>query len=146
VHFRFGSWSCQNALPEAAQAVGCAPLRQPLTRRPHCGDEWSGAYDVHHAREIVGEQVQGHLGGHSRQRLHQEVSGAYPGLDRAERVLDRLAPLATDRRAAAGMLRRTTLDADACRTGRFRPGRSTFVGSFWANEAFAKSRSAKTTT
>jgi hypothetical protein len=39
--------------------------------------------------------VQGHLGGHSRQRLHQEVSGAYPGLDRAERVLDRLAPLAT---------------------------------------------------
>jgi hypothetical protein len=32
--------------------------------------------------------VQRHLGGHSRQRLHQEVSGTYTGFVRAERMLD----------------------------------------------------------
>jgi hypothetical protein len=38
--------------------------------------------------------VQSHLGGHTRQRLHQEVGCAHPGLDGAEGMLDRLAPLA----------------------------------------------------
>ena len=35
-----------------------------------------------------------HLGGDPGQRLHQEVGCAHSGLDRAEGVLDRLAPLA----------------------------------------------------
>jgi hypothetical protein len=30
---RLGSWSCQNALAEAAQAGGYAPPRSPLRRR-----------------------------------------------------------------------------------------------------------------
>ena len=38
--------------------------------------------------------MQRHLGGHPWQRLHQEVGCAHPGLDRAEGMLDRLAPLA----------------------------------------------------
>jgi len=49
---------------------------------------------VHDAREIVGQHVQRHLGGNPWQRLHQEVGCAHPGLDRAEGMLDRLAPLA----------------------------------------------------
>ena len=51
------------------------------------------ADDVHHAREIVGKHVQRHLGGDLRQPLHQEVRRAHPHLERAERVLDRLAAL-----------------------------------------------------
>jgi hypothetical protein len=35
--------------------------------------------------------VQCHLGGHARQRFHQEVGCSHPGLDRAEGVLDCLA-------------------------------------------------------
>jgi len=37
--------------------------------------------------------MQRHLGGDARQRLHQEVRRAHACLDRAERVLDRLAAL-----------------------------------------------------
>jgi hypothetical protein len=38
--------------------------------------------------------VQRHLARNARQRLHQEVRGAHPGFNRAERMLDHLAPLA----------------------------------------------------
>src|SRR5712664_2821413 len=38
--------------------------------------------------------MQCHLGGNPWQRLHQEVGCAHPSLDRAEGVLDGLAPLA----------------------------------------------------
>src|SRR6476469_6161605 len=41
----------------------------------------------------VGKHVQRHLGGDLRQPLHQEVRRAHPHLERAERVLDRLAAL-----------------------------------------------------
>ena len=37
--------------------------------------------------------MQRHLGANVLQPLHQEMGGAHPGLDGAERVLDRLAPL-----------------------------------------------------
>ena len=37
--------------------------------------------------------MQRHLGGNPWQRLHQEVSCSHPGLDRAERMLNRLAAL-----------------------------------------------------
>ena len=61
---------------------------------PHRRQERSDAYDAHDARQIVGQDMQRHFGGDHWQRLHQEVGCAHPGLDRAERVLDRLAPLA----------------------------------------------------
>jgi hypothetical protein len=41
----------------------------------------------------VGEHVQCHFGGDLRQTLHQEVSSAHSHLQRAERMLDRLAAL-----------------------------------------------------
>jgi hypothetical protein len=61
--------------------------------RPHRYQERSDAHDAHDARPVIGQDVQRHLGGHSRQRLHQEVSGTHPGFDRAEWVLDCLASL-----------------------------------------------------
>jgi hypothetical protein len=47
--------------------------------------------DVHHAREVVGEHVQRHLSRHFGQRLHQKVRRPHPHLQRAKRMLDRLA-------------------------------------------------------
>ena len=38
--------------------------------------------------------MQRHLSGHAWQRLHQEVGCSHPGLDRSERMLNRLTPLA----------------------------------------------------
>ncbi len=61
---------------------------------PHRRDQPSRAHDIHAAREIVGEHVQRHLGGHAWRCLHQEVGCSHPGLDRPEGMLDRLAPLA----------------------------------------------------
>jgi hypothetical protein len=65
----------------------------PGAYAPHRGDQRCDAKDVHDAGEIVGEHVQRHLGAHLLQRLHQEVGRAHPGLDRAEGMLGRLAPL-----------------------------------------------------
>ena len=42
----------------------------------------------------VRQIVQRHFGGNPWQRLHEEVGCSHPGLERAERVLDRFAPLA----------------------------------------------------
>src|SRR6266513_1908874 len=58
------------------------------------GQERLHADDVHDAREIVGEHVQGHLGRNLRQTLHQKVRRAHPHLERAERMLDCLTALA----------------------------------------------------
>jgi hypothetical protein len=41
-----------------------------------CAMSGGHAHDVHDAREIVGEDVQRHLGGDLRQTLHQEVRRA----------------------------------------------------------------------
>jgi Transposase DDE domain len=49
---------------------------------------------VHHARQIVGEHAERHLARDLRQRLHQEVRRAHPHLERAEGMLNRLAPAA----------------------------------------------------
>ncbi len=43
------------------------------------------------ATSTIGEHVPRHLGADMSQRLHEEMSGAHPGLDGAERVLDGLA-------------------------------------------------------
>src|SRR6266436_2368609 len=61
---------------------------------PHRRQQRLDAHDVHDAREVVGQYVQGHLGSNPGQRLHKEVGCAHPSLDRAEGVLDGLAPLA----------------------------------------------------
>ena len=66
--------------------------------------------DVHHAREVVGEHVQRHLGRYLRQRLHQKVRRPHPHLQRGERMLDAFggahAWLAGSDRAAPARLRR----------------------------------------
>src|SRR5262245_3004371 len=61
---------------------------------PRRRQEWLDTHDVHNAREVVGQHVQRHLGGNPWQPLHQEVCRSHPRLDRAERMLDGLAPLA----------------------------------------------------
>jgi len=61
---------------------------------PHRRHEGLDAHDVHNAGEIVSQYVQRHLSGNPGQRLHQEVRGSHPGLNRAEGMLDRLASLA----------------------------------------------------
>src|SRR5260370_1403050 len=50
--------------------------------------------DIHDARQIVGEHAERHLARNLRQRLHQEVRRAHPHLERAEGMLNRLAPAA----------------------------------------------------
>jgi hypothetical protein len=59
---------------------------------PHCRKKRFNPYDVHDAREFVSQHAQCHLARHAWQRLHQEVGGSHPGLDRAEGMLDSLAP------------------------------------------------------
>ena len=61
---------------------------------PHSCQEPLHTNDAHDPREIVGEHVQCHLDGDLRRALHQKVRGAHPHLQRRERMLDRLAPLA----------------------------------------------------
>src|SRR5262245_31577901 len=88
-----GSWSCDNALMGALTTEGCCEgcaAASCLDRRHQRLD----TYDVHDPRQIVGENAERHLGGDFRQCLCQEVRRAHARLDRAEGVLDRLAPLA----------------------------------------------------
>src|SRR5262249_19021151 len=56
-----------------------------------CREERFYPNDIHDAREIVGEHVQGHFGRNLGQSLHQKVGCSHPHLDRAEWMLDRLA-------------------------------------------------------
>ena len=56
----------------------------------HRGLQGTAAQQVQHTFEIVGEHVQAHLGTHPVERSCEEVGGAHPGFQRAERVLDRL--------------------------------------------------------
>jgi hypothetical protein len=61
--------------------------------RPHCSDQRCDAEDVHDAGEISRQARAAPSRAHSFQRLHQEVGCAHPGLDGAEAMLGRLAPL-----------------------------------------------------
>src|SRR5262249_32090263 len=45
------------------------------------------AEDIQYTCQIVSEHMQRHLGGNLGQRLHQEVRGTHPHLDRAEGML-----------------------------------------------------------
>jgi len=69
------------------------PYFRASGRCPDCRDERPNAQDVHDAREVVGQNVQGHFSADPFQRLHQEVGGSHPGFDCAEGMLDRLTPL-----------------------------------------------------
>ena len=114
---RFGSWSCENVSAEGdqrrqAQLSMLSHLRAGIgvvcpVRRERSGgadahadtqpsrldrrDEGLHAEDVHEPGEIVGEHVQGHLGGNLRQALHQKVRRTHPHLERTEGMLDCLA-------------------------------------------------------
>src|SRR6516162_11914925 len=70
-----------------------ATSSQPELRRDRCNQR-SGPHDIDDAREIVSEDVERHLGGHAWQPLHQDVGCSHPRLERPERMLDRLVPLA----------------------------------------------------
>src|ERR1700751_1993281 len=52
------------------------------------------AHDVYHARDVVGEYVQRHLGGDLWQTFHQEVRRPHPHLQRAKGMLGCLSTLA----------------------------------------------------
>src|SRR5215470_20324749 len=49
-----------------------------------CREERLYPNDIHDAREIVGEHVQGHLGRDFGQTLHQKVGCSHPHLERSE--------------------------------------------------------------
>jgi len=53
-----------------------------------------GPDDVHDPCQVIGEDREGHLGGDFRKRFGQEVRRPHAGLDRSERMFDRLATLA----------------------------------------------------
>src|SRR5579863_599515 len=70
-----------------------SPTSVPGLGRVKTDIEGLNAHDIDDAGQIVGEDVQCHFGGDLRQALHQEVSCAHPHLQRAERMLHRLASL-----------------------------------------------------
>src|SRR5271170_2776536 len=76
--------------------VGKVAMRDYFWARlcPRRRHEGLDAHDVHNAGEIVSQYVQRHLSGNPGQRLHQEVRGSHPDLNRAEGMLDRLPSLA----------------------------------------------------
>jgi hypothetical protein len=63
----------------------------PLNRRRSPGSV-ADPHHLHHALQVVRQDVKAHLRSYSRQRLHQEVRRSHPGFERSERVLDREAP------------------------------------------------------
>jgi hypothetical protein len=108
VNGSLGSWSCENVSAEGdwrrqAQLSMLSQLRAGIdvvcpVRRERSGgadahadahpspldrrDERLHAEDVHNSGEIVGEHVQGHLGGNLRQALHQKGRRTHPHLER----------------------------------------------------------------
>src|SRR5262249_53783965 len=92
INARAGSWLCENALAGALTpcnweaSSNCKRFFSGARLCPDCRHERLNAEDVHNAREIVGQYVQGHLGGDARQRLHQKVRSAHPHLECAEGV------------------------------------------------------------
>jgi hypothetical protein len=68
-------------------------MRFPHSRPDRC-QQRSCTDDIHDARQIVGEHAERHLARDLWQRLHQEMRRAHPHLERAEGMLNRLAPAA----------------------------------------------------
>jgi hypothetical protein len=65
----------------------------PHSRLDRC-QQRSCTNDIHDARQILGEHAERHLARDLRQCLHQEVRRVHPYLERAEGMLNRLAPAA----------------------------------------------------
>jgi hypothetical protein len=63
----------------------------------HCGDQRAHADDVDDTLDIVGEHMQGYLGGDMFQCLHLEVCVTHPGFDGSEGMFDRLTALVKER-------------------------------------------------
>ena len=63
--------------------------RKKRQEGPDCLDQRWHTEDRDHALDVVGEHVQGHLGGDVAQRFHLEVRRAHPSLDGAEGMLHR---------------------------------------------------------
>ena len=102
VRKRFGGVATDaDSLTRSGELILCRRDRYELAMRgfvratlPSCLDcRQKGLHpdDVHDAREIVGEHVQGHLGRNLGQALHQKVGSSHPHLERAEGMLGRLA-------------------------------------------------------
>jgi hypothetical protein len=94
---RFDELSAGQSLRGQRQAVSAVLVlwkaREAARTCPDRCDQRLGANDIHDAREIVGEDVQRHLAGDAWQRFHQEMRRAHARPDRAEGMLDGLAPL-----------------------------------------------------
>lgn len=84
---RFLGRLCENE--EAASFLVRSPAQSPASDR---FQKLRYPEDRHHPLQIVGQNVQCHLGGNVLQRFHLEVCSTHPRLDRPERVLDGLAP------------------------------------------------------
>src|SRR6516162_5447015 len=70
-----------------------SPFSPPGLRLDRCNQR-SRPHDVDDAREIVSEDVERHLGGRALKPKNQKVGCSHPRLERPERMLDRLTPLA----------------------------------------------------
>jgi hypothetical protein len=71
-----GATSGRAERPERSHGAHNGTRSSRLDRR----EKWFDTDDVHHTREVVGEDVQRHLGRHLRQRLHQKVRRTHPHL------------------------------------------------------------------
>ena len=95
-----GSRPCANAGARArrrlAPSLGFVRSVDPLNTsradalRHHRCHQLSGAENSDRALHVIGQDLQTHLGSHSRQRLGEEVRRAHPELQRAEYVLNGL--------------------------------------------------------
>ena len=72
----------------AAASGGSDEARSAYSSGPDRFHQGLRAQHRHHPLHVVGQDVEADLGLHVGQPLHQEVSVAHPGLDRAERVFD----------------------------------------------------------
>ena len=55
--------------------------------RPHRGDQPPGVEDLDRSLQVVGQNLQAHLGSHARQHSGQEVTRSHPGLQGSEHKL-----------------------------------------------------------
>lgn len=79
-----GAWRC---LLRQARAAG----EGHLTLRLHLCNQRPRAKDLEHSLQVVGQNLQAHLGSHARKSFGQEVRGSHPRFQRSEHMLDCLA-------------------------------------------------------
>jgi hypothetical protein len=78
------------ALQMRLAARSAAFISQERALGPHRLHQWYDPHDLHDAFEIVGQNMEAHLGPDARQPLGQEMRRAHPGFERAERMFDGL--------------------------------------------------------